>query len=561
MVRKVIYIAGGVILVLLLIVIVLPFVIDANRFRPQIESAADSALNRKVEIGSIRLSIFSGGISVDNLAMSDDPHFSNGPFLKAKSVAVSVELWPLLFSRAIHITGLTVDQPEVTLLRSPSGTWNFSTLGTSAPQKTKADAAADSAGSNTNSDVSVRRLTIKNGTLFVGNTGANAKQQKYDQVNLQSSDLSYVTQFPFQLTARTPGNGAIKLAGKAGPLNREDAAQTPLQADLEVQNLDLRSTGFIEPSSGIAGLLDFNGKLASDGRQMTSQGKLNAKKLQLVPGGSPAGQPVEIDYETVYDLKPQTGVVRRGDVRIGKALAHLTGNYSSSGETTSVQMKLTGENLPASDLESVLPALGVTLPSGASLREGTLNANLSISGPVNRLVTTGPVNLSNAKLTGFDLGSKLSAMSALTGVQKMSDTPIQTLSCDVRIAPDGIRADKLNLVVPTIGAMAGDGTISADHKLDFKMVAHLSGSTSNALSQVTALAGIGQGAGGSAIPFRIQGTTSNPVFVPDVAGIAGGLAKGAVSGSTSGSQPNGQDLGRALGDKLGGLFGKKKNPQ
>ena len=61
MARKVIYIAGGIVVVLLLVVALLPFVIDANRFRPEIESSLNTALNRKVDIGNIRLSILSGG--------------------------------------------------------------------------------------------------------------------------------------------------------------------------------------------------------------------------------------------------------------------------------------------------------------------------------------------------------------------------------------------------------------------------------------------------------------------------------------------------------------------
>ena len=62
MARKVIYIVGGVVVVLVLVAALLPFVIDANRFRPEIESSLNSALNRKVDIGNIRLSIFSGGV-------------------------------------------------------------------------------------------------------------------------------------------------------------------------------------------------------------------------------------------------------------------------------------------------------------------------------------------------------------------------------------------------------------------------------------------------------------------------------------------------------------------
>ncbi len=549
MARKVIYIVGGVVVLLLLVVVLLPFVIDANSFRPEIESSLNSALNRKVDIGNIRLSILSGGVTVDNVSISDDPSFNTGPFLKAKSLSVNLELLPLIFSRAIHVTGLTIDQPSVTLLRSQAGTWNFSTLGGSQSQTKSAGTASSSTASSSSSpDLSVRSFSLTNGTMVVGNTGANAKSHTYDQVNVKASDLSYTTQFPFELTARTPGNGSLKLAGKAGPLNPQDSAATPLNASVEVKNLDMKSTGFIDPSAGIAGLLDFSGTLNSDGHTATSNGKIIATHLQLVPAGSPAGQPVDVDYEATYELKPQTGQLRRGNVHIGKANADLTGNFNNSGPVASVQMKLNGQNMPAPDLESVLPALGMQLPTGASLKQGTLNANLAINGPVDKLVITGPVNLSNAKLTGFDLGSKMGSLGALAGVSKVGDTDIQTFSTDVRVAPEGIRSDNLNVVVPSIGAMTGNGTISTDHKLDFKMIAHLGRQSSSAQPLAKAAAGGG-------IPFKVEGTTSNPQIVPDVGGIVGGYANGLKNGAIP---SNSKDVGQAV-DKLGGLLGRKKS--
>jgi AsmA protein len=556
MARKIVYIVGGIVLVLLIVVVLLPFVIDANRFRPEIESSLNSALNRKVEIGNIRLSILSGGVAVENVTISDDPSFNTGPFLKAKSLSVNLELLPLVFSRAIHVTGLTIDQPSVTLLRSQAGTWNFSTLGAS-PNQGKSTSQANSTGTSgggSSPDLSVRSFSLKNGTMVVGRTGADTRPHTYDQVNIKASDLSYTTQFPFELTARTPGNGTVKLTGKAGPLNSQDSAATPLSASVDVKNLDLKSTGFIDPSAGIAGLMDFSGNLNSDGRTANSTGKITATHVQLVPGGSPASQPVNIDYQAAYELKPQTGQLQRGDVHIGKAAANLTGGFNNSGNVASVQMKLTGQNMPASDLEAVLPALGMTLPSGASLKQGTLNANLAINGPVDKLVITGPVNLSNAKLAGFDLGSKMGALSALGGVSKVGDTEIQTLSSDFRVAPEGIRSDNLNVVVPAIGSMTGNGTISGDHKLDFKMIAHL-GRQSSPAGQ----ANVAKAAEAGGIPFKVQGTTSNPQIVPDVGGIVGGFANGLKSGNTP-IPSNSKDLGQAA-DKLGGLFGRKKQPQ
>lgn len=555
--RKIIYIVGGVVAVLLLGLVLLPFLINVNQFRPQIEAAADGALNRKVTLGDIGLSIFSGGVTVQNISVSDDPAFGSGPFLTAKSVSVGVELMPLIFSRALHVTSLTVNEPEVTLIRSASGTWNFPTLGAAGARTPVASASAakpeltsaSSTKASTDTDVSVQRLSLVNGKILIGDVGSSARRE-YDGVNLDASDLSYTTQFPFQLTAKTPGNGTLKLSGKAGPLNQTDAQQTPLEASLDLENFDATASGFVDPASGIAGVLNFTASLNSDGHQVDSKGKVQASKVQLVRGGSPASKALEVDYDTDYDLKTQAGTLKQGEVHIGAALAHLTGTFGKSGEAISIQMKLNGENMPAADLEAMLPALGVTLPSGTSLQSGALNADLTIGGPVDRLVTSGHVSLSNARLVGFDLGAKMGSLSSLAGVPKGSDTVIQTLSSDVRVAPEGIRTDNLNVVVPAIGSMTGSGTISAKQELDYKMVAKLSNSASP-LGGIAKLASAANSTGG--IPFKIQGTTSNPSFIPDLAGMTSGLTKGLAT--APGDVPGAKDLGGAVG----GLFGKKKN--
>jgi AsmA protein len=232
---------------------------------------------------------------------------------------------------------------------------------------------------------------------------------------------------------------------------------------------------------------------------------------------------------------------------MGKALAHLTGTYDMKGEITSIRTRLNGQALPVDDLVAALPAVGVVLPSGSQLKGGTLSLDLESVGPLDRLVTTGPVKLSNTALSGFNLGSKLSAISALSGKQTGNDTSIQNLSADARVAPEGTRLDKISLVIPALGALAGAGTISPAGGLDFKMSANLSGGAVTGLTQIAGLGGKGTGA----IPFLIQGTTSNPSFVPDVKGMVGGQLKGILQGG---------DKNNPLGG-LKGLFGKKKPPK
>jgi hypothetical protein len=85
------------------------------------------------------------------------------------------------------------------------------------------------------------------------------------------------------------------------------------------------------------------------------------------------------------------------------------------------------------------------------------------------------------------------------------------------------------------------------------MNANLSG---GAVTGVTQMAGLGSK--GGAIPFFIQGTTSDPKFVPDVRGMASGVAGGMLQQALQGNKAN---PGQA--NPLGGLTGlfKKKKPK
>jgi AsmA protein len=367
-------------------------------------------------------------------------------------------------------------------------------------------------------------------------------------------DFSLTSQVPFTVTADLPAGGSAKVEGKAGPINSADVSASPLDAQIHIKGLDLTASGFVDPSTGIAGVADFDGTLASDGKMAKTSGTLQASKLKLAVKGTPATRPVTVKYSTDYDIVKQSGSLTQGDVTLGQALAKLTGTYASQGDSTLLNMKLNADGMPVNDLQTMLPALGIVLPSGSSLQGGTLSVNVSIVGPVDKLVITGPIRLAQTKLAGFNLASKMSAISALTGAPSGSDTSIQNLSTDARVAPEGIRTQNINLTVPALGTVTGNGTISPAGALDYKMTASVSG---GAVGAVTQLAGIAGGKGGG-IPFFIQGTTSDPKFMPDVKGMMGSQLKGGLGGALGGLTGGKSPAGSSPADALGGLFGKKK---
>ncbi len=118
-----------VVALLVLIALALPFLIDANQFRPRLEAALTQALARDVKLGDLKLSIFSGGVAAADLSIADDPAFSKTPFIQAKSLKVGVELQPLIFSKKLNVTGIEIENPEIDLIQSDTGVWNFASLG------------------------------------------------------------------------------------------------------------------------------------------------------------------------------------------------------------------------------------------------------------------------------------------------------------------------------------------------------------------------------------------------------------------------------------------------
>jgi len=548
--KRILKIVGIVVAILVVILIAIPFLVNVNSFRPKLEATASEALGRQVKVGNLSLSLLTGTVTADNIAIAEDPAFGTTPFVTAKSLKVGVEIMPLITSRELRVTDIALDQPEITLLKTSEGKWNFSSLGGSA---TKKASAPSNSGSSAPANLSVGKLSVSDGKLIVGKANSKAKPHVYEQVNITVTNFSPTSQFPFRLTAKLPAGGSADISGKAGPINSADAAKTPFEAAVKVKSMDIVPSGFIDPASGIAGLANFDGTLRSNGNMAKAVGTFTGNKLQFSPKGSPAPTTVVIKHTVDVNLDNNSGSITQGDVEIGKAIAHLTGAFKTEGETQVLNMKLDAPNMPVEELESMLPALGVVLPSGSQLKGGTLSADLAIAGPIDKLVITGPVRLANAKLTGFDLGSKLGALSAFSGTSVSNpDTTIQNFSINARVAPEGTRADNLNLTVPAIGVITGAGTVSPAGALNFKMLADLHGGMAGGLAQV---AGMGNGKGG--IPFLIAGTTAKPEFMPDIKGMAGGLAGSALQGVLNGSKAGSGKAGSAV-DALGGLFGKKK---
>lgn len=447
--KKRLIIIGIILAVILLILIITPFFINADQFRPQIEVALSEKLGRKVQLGHVSISLFSGSLSADQISIADDPAFSRQPFLTAKSLNVGVDVLPLIFSRDLRVHSLNFNDPQVQLLRTAAGQWNFATLASPPPAHRAAAPGrgaslvavsfmvtpANTSNSAALNSFSVDKMKISDGTIAFGRAGEPTRLA-YQDVNLSAQNISQTAPFPFQFDAKTPNGGKLTLNGDLGPVGNNDGSHIPFEGRSKAQNV------------------------------------------------------------------------------------------------------------PAQDVQNLLTVLGYAIPAGSNLKGGTINSDLTLHGPLNQFVAEGPLKLSGVTLAGFSVASKLGAALGQSSAQGGNDTLIKVAQGALRYGPQGINADNLNVQIALVGSVSGAGTISASNALNFRLLAKLDGSSP--LAQLTQIPFFNKGGG---IPFRVQGSASNPQITVDVPGLS----------KTPLNQLKIPQNGK-LGGILGGLLNKKKKP-
>jgi AsmA protein len=502
---------------ILVLILVAPFLVNGDSFRPTITSQISTALGRQVSLGHLSFSLLRGSLVASDISIADDPAFSTQPFLQAKSLAIGVEVLPLLFHHALHVTRLTIDSPSIHLIHADNGRWNFSSLAT-------ASSPSSNNKPSTLADLTVGELQIEDGAATVSSLPAVGKSFQYTGINLTVHHLSLFKSFPFELSAKLPGSGALSLTGSAGPLNQANAANTPFNATLALKSFDPVDSGVVEPSTGISMNVDLNARLESNGSTLNCSGTIQAAHLKLARTGSPSPQPVQIDFALVNNLAARTGRISNLAIHAGSVAAQVSGGFQFRPHGVVLDLGLSAPSLPIDQLVQLLPAFGVTLPSGSSLQGGSLSANLAVSGPATATTISGPIEIDNTKLVGFDLGSRIQGLSTLSGTG--GGTNIQTLKTSVNSTPQTTQFTNIYGNLPQLGTATGSGTVSPAGALNFQMVATLN--SNNAVGAVAnqAVNTVSNFVGGflhpkskpaatnsaRGIPLTITGTAKNPTI-------------------------------------------------
>ncbi len=536
--KRWIKIAIAAVAAIIVVLVVAPFFINADTFRPRIQADLSSALGRQVTLGHIGLSLLTGSLVADDISIADDPKFSTSPFLEAKKFHIGVELGPLIFHRSVQITNLTIDSPSISLIHSADGTWNFSSLGGAASQPRSQPGGPPPA-------FTVDKLKIANGSAVLSSLPAAGNPLECTDVDLSAKQVSFTQSFPIELSLKVAGGGSLSLKGTAGPVAQNDTSLTPFDATLEIKHFNPVAAGAIQPSDGISMVADFNAHVASNSGNLAANGSASASQLKLARNGTPTPKPVDLTFNISDNLSSRTGQVNDIAISTGGVAVHIAGSFRHDGVEPVLDLHLSAPSLPVDQVEQLLPAAGVTLPSGSRLEGGTLNASLAVSGPVNAINITGPVELDNSQLAGFDLGGRIQGINPLGGTG--GGTEIQKLSADVNQSPQGTRFTNIDAEIPKIGSATGEGTVSPSEELNFQLSAKIAAlsAVGGAVSSLFGKGSSSSSSSGGGIPLTVTGTASSPSIHADM----GKMLKNAVGGiaGKSGTQNPAKTLKGLLG--------------
>lgn len=550
--KKLLVGAGLVLFLLVALIILLPFLVDLNRYQAQYRPIVEKALNRKIELKDIRLTIFPRvGVRVAGFIVLDDPAFRAGPFASLTSLDIGVKLGPLL-SRRVEVEEINLRDPVITIIKNAQGITNLSTLGKKglwAPKANEPDPPAAEGPLRALALLLVDRLAVTGGKLtYRDQAPAKPAEHVLQNIEVLLKDMGLGKTPTIHVAASVqPQNLPITIDGKAGPLKES----------LDIEMIDL-----------IIGL----GKIALSVRGNAIRGDL--KLAVTSPSINTADLPVALPLKKPFEAKElKLAVTVNGpQARLQSLSVNLFGGQLTArgGLTYGLPRPPFDGNveLHGIQLGPVMEAVGtdkVSISGVAALDLSLRGAGLALPDLAKTLEGPGRFQIKEGKIEGVNILKEATALLKPIGVapDAANATVFSTIEGNLAIEQGVITFERLLMDSHDFQATA-TGTLGFDKTLNLKATLNLSEALSNRIAGASPTAKFAMAGGRLSVPLVITGTTQAPSYGLDTKAVGakaqeqfkeqikeklGELLKG--KGTPSGGA--GADKGK---DILKGLFGQ-----
>ena len=495
-------IAVIVIIVFISLFILIKIYVTPERVKKFLIPAAETALNRKVNIGNISISLFKG-IEVSNFSIKEADGTTD--FLKSKQFVLRYKFLPLL-SKKIIIDELRILSPDIRIIRDKNGRFNFETIGKKQTGTVKEEKKETQ---NTGGALPVSLLVSR---LIIDHAEFYFKDEKKDLPEVKGTiDIDADIKGAADGGLRSEGRFDLKLEKvvlKDSPKPIENiavmlkyaadinlAADTLIlkKADLTLQDISASITGDIKslqtsPQLNIAVSLDKTGagaimKLAalfadlkdislsgavSSKTNITgkldalhAEGQLNLNKINVLYKDIPAA----IEGDIKFRYSPGTVSVKKADLIIQKIPLSIEGDITDiDKETPKIDAGLSMERIKAETLFAAAKPFIKTEDLSVS---GDMKAGLKIRGNpfvIKTLKIDGDIDLVRLGINYRELKTSLNgSLSIKSNHAKINSLNLQIDKTSVSIA--GSVMDIMNTPSLDISISVPDTNAAAVQKL------------------------------------------------------------------------------------------------
>jgi AsmA protein len=533
------------------VILALPFLIDLNKYQDQYKPLIEDALNRKVQLQDIRLTIWPRiGARVAGFAVLDDPAFGASPFASLTSLDVGVKLMPLL-SGTVEVEDITLRNPVITVIKNEHGVLNVSTIGRTgvAVPKTPSRAPIPSTEGPLKilALLAVDRVSIAGGTLTYRDLSA-PKPTEYIlqdlELLLQSVRLGQSPKLQVGMLLQ-PLNLPVRLDGTFGPLKES--------TDIDAINLHLAlgKTNFTITGKTVGRNASLN----------ISAPVINTANLPVV---LPLQKPVEIkNLQIAAEVQGQDVLLQHVSFQLFDGHVTAEGTITSGSETPPFTGKMAIQGMQLGPALNALATTQVSISGTAGADLGVQGRGLSMPDLTKSLEGTGHVAVKDGKIEGVDLLQE--ALSILKAVGISLDhakaTAFSTMETDLAMKEGIIHVQRLLMDSHDFQATGG-GTIGFDQTLNLTVNLNLSQDVSQKIARSSPAAKLAMKEGRLSLPLVITGTTHAPSYGLDMKGLTGTVqeqvqkkVEEAVGGLLKGTTKP-EDLKRQGQDLLKGLLGR-----
>ena len=457
--RVIVFALGGLLLLVVAAVIILPLVVDPNDFKDEISQAVESKTGRVLAIeGDIGLSVFPWlGLEIGPTSLSNAPGFSASPFAAMDEVQVRIKLLPLL-RKELEMDTVVLKGLQVSLETDAQGKTNWEDLaGAGAPaEPAPADEEQPSAGEMTLAGLAIGGVEITDAGVIWDDQQAAARYE-ISGLNLTTGAIAPGQAVPVELKLEVD-SAQPKLSGPlafAATIALSDDSQTVTLTDALLET-DL--AGDTLPGGQLKSELGFNTSLNLEA-QTLAVSDLVLKALGLQLEGQLNGTAVLGD--AAFDGEIRVGEFNPRDViqALGQPVPEVSDPEVLSRAEAALQLAATKDSVSLSDIQ-------------LKLDDSTVKGELKVANFAKPAIRFG-LHLDQIDVDRYlppqsDQPPVPPTTAAAAGAQMIPVETLRALDVDGELTIDQLKASQLRSTDISMKLVAKDGVVRV-HPASAKM--------------------------------------------------------------------------------------------